>query len=444
MKKPYAIPVIQALPAIATPEPRVSPLGVFVGRLLGRYYLAAFTGNARLCLGEGGGQFIAAFERSLSGKSRCILAFRHQNGWDPQVLMWFAMTKLARAGRKAGVRFARPPHLLFIHSYDILRWGGPPTRFLLPRIGAMPVHHVKLDSQGLARIYRSLQDGPYPLAIAPEGQVSYTLLEPPRIEPGTVRIGMTVAERLLHSEDGAAVTVEILPVTLYPEYREKHWKAVEKLTARIEEICGLTKEGAPDLRGRFLRCREAILAANEKRYGLAAPEDADFAVRLDAVIEAALHSAAKILLTPSPQGETINRIYAIRQTCWERIFPEDADLNALTGLERALYDLRAGEAWHAARHMETADFSWYFHKPPLDPLALTAAVEYAQNLYDFANRTRGGVYSNRRYIAPKMVRITAAEPVNLTELLASAEGSGESRKAVIAKANEQLHQAFRV
>jgi 1-acyl-sn-glycerol-3-phosphate acyltransferase len=469
MKKPFAIPVIRALPAINTAEPRIVPWLVFLARFAARFYLAGFTGNARIYLDENAaGNFFPAMERALSRKSRCIVAFRHQNCWEPQALMCFTLYRLAKFAGKRGFRFSLPPRVLFVHGYELFRWGGPMLRFALPRFGAMPIHHAKLDSAGLRRIYTSLREGPYPLAIAPEGQVSYTLAEEPRVEPGTVRIALTVAEQLLAcaGADGARIArencpaVEILPVSLYPEYDGKALIAAERLLCRVEDICGIknrfsasnpndfdvSRPDLPRLIGRFLRCREIILALNEKRYGLdrkdAVREEQDFGARLDAVIEAALQSAAAILCVNRLPGDTINRLYTIRQICWDRIFPENTDLSALSALERAFLDLRAGEAWYAARHMELADFSIYFHRPPGESLA--SIVEYAQNLYDFANRTMGGIYGTRKNIAPAAIRINATPPVNLTGMLLAAAGTDdvtrEHRKAVSAEANELLRQ----
>jgi 1-acyl-sn-glycerol-3-phosphate acyltransferase len=448
MKKPFAIPVIQALPAIKTAEPRMNPWLIALAKSISRAYLAGFVGNARILLDEKAGDIlIPAMERALSRKTRCIVAFRHQNGWEPQALMWFTLYRLARLAGKRGFRFSLPPRLLFIHGYELFRWGGALARFMLPRFGAMPIHHTKLDSEGLNRIYRSLREGPYPLAIAPEGQVSYTLAEEPRIEAGTVRIALTVAEQLL-AGTGDCPAVEILPLSLYPEYGGKALAGAESLLRRVEGFCGLEAPGSgpASLNGRFLRCRDHILALNEKRYGLdrkhAAGEGGDFGGRLDAVIEAALQSAAAMLGAGNLPGDTINRLYTIRQICWDRIFPEHADPAALPRLERAFLDLRAGEAWYAARHIELADFSFYFHKPPGGSPA--SQVEYAQNLYDFANRSMGGIYGTRRRVAPESVRICAAPPVNLTEMLvkAAGEGGGKYRKTVIAAANELLKQSL--
>ena len=463
MRKPFAMPVIRAFPPIRTAESRITSWVVALARFISRAYLAGFIGNARVYLDEkAAGIFIPAMERAFSQKSRCIVAFRHQNGWEPQVLMWFTLYRLGKLAQKRGIRFSRTPRLRFVHGYELFRWGGPLARFMLPRFGAMPIHHAKLDHAGLDRIYSCLREGPYPLAIAPEGQVSYTLAEEPRIEPGAVRIGLSAAEQLLKraGADGAQTSgkdcpaVEILPVSLYPEYGGKAMNDVERLLQRIERICGIEDfpPALPHLNTRLLRCREIILALNEKRYGLARKspiqDGKDFAARLDALIEKALQSAVAILRVENPKGDTIKRLYTIRQICWDRIFIENTDPDALPPLERALLDLRAGEAWYASRHMELADFSFYFHKPPpasstLDATASIASiVEYTQNLYDFANRSMGGTYGTRRTIAPKAVRISAAAPIDLTAMLLADDSAGninrEHRKAVNAEANKAL------
>jgi 1-acyl-sn-glycerol-3-phosphate acyltransferase len=479
MRKPFAIPVIKAFPAINTAESRVSPWVIRLARFVSRAYIASFVGNARVYLDEkAAGILIPAMERALSRKSRCIVAFRHQNGWEPQVLMWFTLYRLGKLARKRGVRFSLPPRLRFVHGYELFCWGGPLARFMLPRFGAMPIHHAKLDRAGLDRIYRCLREGPYPLAIAPEGQVSYTLAEDPRIEQGTVRIGLSVAGQLLEQSERAGPdeartlpvsaencpAVEILPVSFYPEYGEKALNDAERLLRRIERICGVKNSGKggietigdspsapalPDLNTRLLYCREIILAHNEKRYGLdrkgPARDGKDFAARLDALIEKALQSAAAILRVDKLPGDTINRLYTIRQICWDRIFPENTSPAALPALERALLDLRAGEAWYASRHMELADFSFYFHKPPLSasdaPTAaafIASLVEYTQNLYDFANRSMGGTYAARKIIAPAAIRICAASPIDLTAMLLADGGAGKHGEAVSAEANELL------
>jgi hypothetical protein len=48
----------------------------------------------------------------------------------------------------------------------------------------------------MARITEAMINGRYPLALAPEGQVSYASERLPRLEQGTVRLGLAAADEL--------------------------------------------------------------------------------------------------------------------------------------------------------------------------------------------------------------------------------------------------------
>jgi hypothetical protein len=135
-------------------------------------------------------------------------------------------------------------------------------------------------------------------------------------------------------------------------------------------------------------------------------------------------------------------MYYLRQLCWDRIFVpgKEAEEEKETALEQAVGDLRAGEAWHAARHMEIADFTWYFRDPPPGGNApLCMKVEYVQNLWDFANRTMGGTYTNRVNIHPRSVTIQAGPAINLNAAL---EEYRLDRKETVRKLLSRLQAAY--
>jgi hypothetical protein len=394
-----------------------------------------------------GGALCGALRRALAGESRCILAFRHPDGNEPQILAWFLLFRLRRLAARQGIRFARRPHGLFVYGYEVVRWGGWVTRAILPCLGAMPVHHAKMDSKGMARIYKALVEGPYPLALAPEGQVSYTADWTPRLEPGVIRIGFGAAERL--AEAGArgnsgsgsgSVPVEIVPVSFQFRFSPRREAALERLLGRIERYSGFSPKAAKK-RGfceRLSRCREHILQANEKRYGLSA--GGSFEQRLDLVIASALEAAERIL-GRGPEGDVFTRMYRLRQICWDRlILPGTESLASLSAVERGTADLAAGEAWYAGRHLELVDFSWYFRRPlPEEGAPLHQRIEYVQNLWDFANRTMGGAFSGRKRIFPRQVTIRAAPPLNLSERLADYR---RDKKSAVDAAMADLMNAY--
>jgi 1-acyl-sn-glycerol-3-phosphate acyltransferase len=443
MYKPYSKPVNKASPSVQVPEPRISRIMVFLVKIFARLYLLLFLGVAR-ALVRGDKHLFSAFKRALNGESRCLVAFRHPNGGEAQLLLWFIIFRLRQLARKAGVFFALRPHARFVYGFEVIRWGGVIARLVMPRLGALPIHHTKMDAAGMARIYKAIIDGPYPLAIAPEGQVSYTTEEVPRLEQGTVRIGFHAAERLEKAKKNCPV--EVLPVSIH--YRYGSWAKVsmERLLKKIEKYTKLSRwdgEGRVlSFAARLLQARDHILALNEKRYGLVPSEGQDFSTRIDLVMEAALKSAEGILGIIQKEGEIIERLYIIRQLCWDYIYlPGRDSLDDISQAERSLLDLKAGEAWFASRHMELVDFVWYFRVDiPAEDAPLHVKIEYVQNLWDFANRTMGGAYSERVInIHPKRVLIQVAPPLNLTERLPAYR---QDRKGAITAAMTDLKDAY--
>jgi hypothetical protein len=433
-------PASRALPDLRIPEPRVSKFVIFIVSLLGRLYLFLFCGVSKIVLRDGAPLF-DAFRRALAGESRCIIAFRHPDGSEPQILTWFFLFKLRRLAARQGIRFARRPHGVFVYGYEVARWGGWVTRAVMPRLGAMPVHHAKMDSKGMARIYRAIVEGPYPLALAPEGQVSYTAGSVPRLEPGVIRIGFGAAERLAKAP-GNPVPVEILPLSFEFRFGARRESAMERLLGKIERYSGNPRREAEkrNLRERLRICREHILEVNEQRYGLKPAGALSFEERLDLMIAAALEAAERILGQKS-EGDLFTRMYHLRQICWDRlILPGIGSLDHLSGVRRGAADLAAGEAWYAGRHLELADFSLYFRRPlPEEGAPLDQKIEYVQNLWDFANRTMGGAFTGRKRIFPRKVVIRAAPPINLSRRLSDYKND---RKSAVNAAMADLMKAY--
>jgi len=438
MHKPYKAPIVRAFPNIKVKEPRISKFVVFLCRLLGRGYLFFFLGIARMVL-QGEHRLFQAFKRALAGESRCIIAFRHPNGGEPQLLSWFFLFKLRTLARRKGVRFARWPHAVFVYGYEVVRWGGWIARFIMPNLGAMPIHHSKMDSKGMASIYKSIMEGPYPVALAPEGQVSYTTDEIPRLEPGVIRIGFSAADRL--AESGSDCPIEILPLSVHFRFGPWGKLTLKLLLRKIEKFCGYPCRKEIPFTERLRRCRDHLLKVNEERYNIQSDESAPFEERLEKVMYAALEKSEQMLGIKS-EGDFFARMYRVRQLCWDRIYlPDIESFKNLSSVEQNVLNLQAGEAWHIGRHMELVDFCWYFRIPlPGEETAFHKKIEYTQNLWDFANRTMGGAFKNRVSIFPRKVIIQAGPVINLSERLPAYK---KDKKAVIAQAMSDLEKIFR-
>jgi len=88
MYKPYQNPVITASPDVKVPPPKVSKLFIFIVSLLSGAYLYVLFGFAKVILRSQDILF-DVFKKSLNKESRCIIAFRHPDGREPQLLTWF-------------------------------------------------------------------------------------------------------------------------------------------------------------------------------------------------------------------------------------------------------------------------------------------------------------------------------------------------------------------
>ena len=437
MYKPFKTPVVQASPDIKVGEPRMSKLVFFLLRLLTRLYLFLYFGVTKVVLK--GDTLVYAFKRALAGESRCIIAFRHPNGGEPQILEWYFLFKLRRYAAKMGVRFDRRPHAVFAYGYEVVRWGGWVARFILPNVGGMPIHHSKVDSQGIARLRKAIIEGPYPLAIAPEGQITYSADTVSRLESGALRIGFQAVQQM--ADKNINCPVEILPISVHYRFGIVGKRSKERLLRKIENYCGLPKKTRNlPLDERLKLCRDHILEANEKRYNINNNGSLSFNERLELVINAALETAERMLGIKS-EGDSFSRMHKVRQICWDRIYLPGIDkLEHLTYIQRNTIDLGAGEAWYIGRHQELVDFCLFFRSPPpTEKSSLHSKIEYIQNLWNFACRTMGGAVDDRNNIFVRKVIIQPGQIINLSDYLSE---YNKDKKTTVSTVMSKLERAF--
>ena len=431
--------MVSASPDVKVSEPKISKLAIFIISFLVKPYMLMLFGPAKIKLQDEQILF-DIFQRALSKKSRCLIAFRHPDGREPQLFSWFFFFRVKALAALCKIRFAKRPHAAFVYGYEVARWGGWIARVVMPKIGAIPIHHTKLDSKGMARIYETIVNGEYPLALAPEGQVSYSTDTVPRLETGTIKIGFQSAVMLKEKFENCPL--EILPLSIHFRYGNPGKEAMEKLLRKIEKTCGFDKKKSVEysFNDRIKKCGNYILTVNEERYNIKTNESISFEERVDKVVNKALETAERMLGIKSA-GEFFQRLYKVRHVCWDMIFlPDVKKLDDTARIKRGVMDLNAGEAWHIARHQELADFGWYFRKPfPPEDAALHIKIEFIQNLWDFANRTMGGAISGRINIPPRKVIIKPAPAIDLSARLLH---FNEDKRNAVNEAVADLEKAY--
>ena len=369
-----------------------------------------------------------------SNKSRLIVAFRHPYGDEAQLMFHVFENLLPRLAKKSGKPLLHQPGLRLVHDYAVPLWGNAFIRYLLPRAGALPVYHVKCETNSLSGIRAVLRDGPNPLGLAPEGQISYHSETLPRIELGTVRMGFWCASDLERA--GRTEEMRILPISVHYQYDKRDFHKIHAIILDLERLSGLSAQSIarntplPALLPRIDAIERQLLILTEQFYSdtyhYAVPqtitgetEAQERQRRWNALLPAALTVAEHALGIDPGQEDLVQRMYRVRLEGWNRVKPEES-LGSLSPLELALADRRAGEGWFAMRHMELVDLMSYHDVSYVESAASPCEnriVEHAINLLDLAQRLMAGNVSNRPNNIRKRAIVVPGECVNLTALL---------------------------
>ncbi|NBC29741.1 MAG: hypothetical protein GVY29_07100 [Spirochaetes bacterium] len=413
-------------------EPRFSRWAHAFARLVSPLYLRFGEGVARIEVDDST-ILIDEFLRFYRGETRLIIAFRHPNVSDPPVLGMLFGRQLPRMARRAGRPFNAPSFAHFLYGRGVPVWAGRVVGWLLPRLAGIPVYHRRADSRGMNAVRHAATNGRFPLALAPEGQVTYHNKAFGELEGGTGRIALWAQEDL--AKAGRSEEVRILPLGLEYRYDRGAGRAFDRLMVWLRTHTGIeagaSHADAPErIVSVLLRFTEGIVARLEGAYASFYPESAEGPVRdtgdarefrkrivglCDAVLRAG--EAAHGL---SHSGSLLDRVFRLRDAGWRCMFRDD--LATLSPLERRVADTLAEEAKILAHHMELVDVLEYIDPGYIHPDAsFERFLEYALNLQDLVNRVEGGTIADRTMIKGRRVVVRVGRPVSLDQLIEGGE-----------------------
>ncbi len=395
---------------------------------------------------------VSELEAFCAGRSRLIIAFRHPSVSDAPLLAYLFTRRLPRIARRLGSRLPRRTHVHFLYGRGVPVWAGAALAWILPRIAAIPVYNRRHDSRGMAAVRKTALEGRFPLALAPEGQVSYHNKAFGELEAGTGRIALWCRDDLRAA--GRSEDVRILPLSIEYRYPGEGREALVGILREIAARTGLevdvdtaddrarVYELLLDLTGRLLSRIEsayhvtfgapagdpAVTAPESVTAGppgAAAPETpAALRRRIVALCDRVLRVGENVHGLAS-DGSLLDRVFRLRDAGWRRMFRDD--LEALSPLERTLADAAAEEAKITTRHMELVDVLEYLDPAYISPEGpFERLAEYAVNLQDVVNRLLGGTIAGRMRIKGREAVVCAGTPVSVDEF---AVGGTPSRTA---------------
>ena len=403
-------------------------------------------------------RLVEAYRQHQEGAARLIVAFRHPGVEDGTVVFRLMCGIAGREARRRGVRLRRAPRGYFLFGRDVPEWAGHFLTWMLPLLGAIPVFPGRFEAKSIATLRRYTTDMPHPIALAPEGQVTYHNERVAALEPGTAQLAFWCLEDL--KSQSRSENVVILPVCTSYHYDPRQEKGLLRLLGDTERAVGLlpleaspagAEAGRHRLYERILRLQHRLVEVAEDFYrdfyaaplprrtgeeGLAALQE-----RMRAVCEAAL-GVAEHFFHVRPKGDFVQRVFAVRQAGLRCMFREDVeDLRALPPVARALADRVAVEAWMANRHVELVDLLEYLRADYLRPeSSFDRFMESGTNLWDLANRLRGGNISGRRNPFPRTARIVVNAPLCVNDRWTQYKAN---RRQAVASLTAEILASFR-
>ena len=396
-------------------------------------------------------RLVAAMERFQAGESRLLLAFRHPSVDDPACLAHLIWRDLPREGRRLGRRWRPFPHFQFLYDRGIPLWAGPRIGWLLQRLGGCSIQRGKLDTAALRTARQLLLDGPYPLAVAPEGATNGHNERLSALEPGAAQLAFWTADDLAKAQRPEAMTV--LPIGVQYRFSGNAWPAIEALLCQLERECGLAAHPAPHpvpnpdpeaLYPRLFALAERMLTLMETFYRdsyhrdlpatptaaaatAAAPANAGapptsataatanqaLAERLKRLLETALAEVEESLAI-EPRGDLASRCRRLEQAAWDRLYLAAPP----TALERGLADRLAEETAQRLWHMRLVESfvavsgDYVKERPSQERFADTLLL-----LWDTQARILGRDPGTRPRLGPRTALVSLGEAMAVTPLL---------------------------
>jgi hypothetical protein len=396
-------------------SPRYSPGFHRFVKLVSRGYLNLVEGVSAVELEEEG-HLIDSFRKFQQGQSRLIILFRHPSRWDPPVLAYALNNLLPRAAKNRGTPLPGLPHAQFLYGKDVLNWAGPAAVIAFPRLGHIPVQNLGTNKEGMNLLRRELTGSRFPIALAPESQVTYHVHQCAPLAQGFTSMAQWTLE--------AGQEVLILPVALGYRYPKPPGEMVEELLGRWETEAGngylLDRTGS--LEERLMGATNTTLTILESFYRLQTNPADEIVDRRRRICHSALKEAESLFHLPG-RGTVLDRVFQIRYTAMGRLYPEGENPREHHSLNRAIFDFRTLEAKAALRHNQIVDVLEYLDPSYIDPCCdTTRACEYVLNLLDILNRLRGGDISSRYHPRGVTAVVRAGEPLDARTWLGANPG----------------------
>jgi 1-acyl-sn-glycerol-3-phosphate acyltransferase len=403
--------------------------------VVGGWYLRLFEGSDQVHLYDEE-ILIDELERFYDGSHRLIIAFRHVAKEDAPVMMYALDRKLRAAIKERNRRRTNgnriDSHARFLYGSDVLNWAGKAAAWLFPKIGCVPVQNRGTNKQGLTILRNEVREGRFPIALAPEAQVTYHMYNCSTIAPGISSLAAWGAE--------SAKDVTIIPVAIGYRHSKDPELFIRSVALRWEKLSGipLTNSNDASILTILDEMTQHTLQVLEEAYPPRQKQEPteDTRARILALCDRIMVQA-ETMAQLDHDGSILDRLFRIRYRGVDAIHPCAFDPKLLPPVGRSIADTRALEAHAYLRHSQVVDVLEYIDPAYIGPPCPAGrACEYALNLLDVLNRLQGGNINTRFSPKKKQAMVLFGHPLYISS------NSEESRKTRVQRVTGQVGDAL--
>lgn len=393
-----------------------------------------------------------AMERFQRGEARLQLLFRHVAVADGPLIVKIVSVDLPRYARQHGKPLPGRAHAHFLYGKDVLNWAGALARVFFPRVGGIPVVNGRVDRESQLCVRRTLTQSEFPLALAPEGQVTYLAHRTARLTQGAGTLARW-AHTDLKASGKINTRVELLPVAIAYSYGDRAGQVLRDAVSRVElalfgprtpTAAGALPDSAHllDLTGRVLDSLEQAFPFRDRSVTAvpAGEREENLQTRITRLLGRTLQYAEGVAGVPS-DGTAVDRVFRLRSWAVHSMHREDVKIDELSDLDRGMANRRAVLGKAAKQFEEIADVLEYLEVDYICGSGsedLDRRVEYALVLLDLVNRICGGNIDSRFEPGERTAQVVFGDVIDASGVLEGAR----SEKTAVAEINSLVRSRF--
>ena len=368
-------------------SPHYSPLTRRIINFISPLYLKKVEGVSSIAI-ENLDILFEAYKDHFNRKRQLIIAFRHVSKEDAPVLMLMISKKLNKAihtyNKKVDKEHRIIAHAQFLYGADVLEWAGELASFVFPRLGAIPIINRSNNTKGLSLLRETMKKGVFPVALAPESQVTYHVGKVEQTSSGISSLAMW------------GENVSIIPIALGYHYHKDTRSFIMSVVKRWEKetLISVDKENL-SLHDTLLFITQETVKLLEEFYHIPISNDLFLKDRIDTICHKAL-SYAQYIAHSKVSGSLLDRLFHIRHIGILGQKPENFETIANSPIATSLLDIKALHAHIFLMHSSIVDVLMYVDPSYITlPCSIERMNEYALNILDVVNRMRGGNINSR-------------------------------------------------